>query len=61
MSVDHDLCTRCRTCVKRCPFGALTMEGKGKDGLVCLDPAACRGCGVCETGCKEGAITMAEL
>lgn len=61
MSVDHERCTRCRICVKRCPFDALTMDGKGKDGVLHLDVAACRGCGVCETGCKENAIVMVEL
>jgi Pyruvate/2-oxoacid:ferredoxin oxidoreductase delta subunit len=61
MSVDHERCTRCRVCVKRCPFDALTMDGKGKDGVLRLDAAACRGCGVCETGCKEGAIAMVAL
>lgn len=61
MSVDHERCTCCRVCVKRCPFDALTMDGKGKDGMLRLDVAACRGCGVCETGCKEDAIAMVEL
>jgi Pyruvate/2-oxoacid:ferredoxin oxidoreductase delta subunit len=56
--IDHDACTRCRACVKRCPFGALTMEGKGKDGVLRLDEAECRGCGVCATGCKDGALSM---
>lgn len=60
MRIDDDRCTRCRVCVKRCPFGALTMDGKGKDGILRLDADACRGCGVCETGCKDGAIVMAE-
>lgn len=57
--LDADRCTRCRTCVKRCPFGALTMDGKGKGAVLHLDAAACRGCGACSTGCAEGAIAMA--
>jgi Pyruvate/2-oxoacid:ferredoxin oxidoreductase delta subunit len=61
MTIDHERCTSCRICVKRCPFDALTMDGKGKDGVLRLDLEACRGCGVCETGCKEGAIAMVEV
>jgi Pyruvate/2-oxoacid:ferredoxin oxidoreductase delta subunit len=61
MSIDHERCTRCRVCVKRCPFDALTMDGRGKEGVLRLDADACRGCGVCEAGCKEGAIVMVEL
>jgi Pyruvate/2-oxoacid:ferredoxin oxidoreductase delta subunit len=57
--VDDGVCTRCRTCVERCPFGALTMEGKGQDDALLFDEAACRGCGVCATGCEQGAIAMA--
>jgi len=56
--IDHDGCTRCRACVKRCPFGALAMEGKGKDGVLRLNEEECRGCGVCATGCEQGALSM---
>ena len=57
-TLDADRCTRCRTCVKRCPFGALTMEGKGKSAVLRLETSECRGCGVCSTACAGGAIAM---
>ncbi len=50
------LCTRCRRCVKRCPFGAISLEGRAP--IPSVDVAACRGCGLCATGCPEGVITM---
>ncbi|MDD3653361.1 MAG: Fe-S cluster domain-containing protein [Desulfotomaculaceae bacterium] len=43
------------TCVKNCPFGALTM---GPNGLPHVDPDKCTGCGKCETVCPKGVITM---
>ncbi|MBM3146513.1 MAG: 4Fe-4S binding protein [Actinobacteria bacterium] len=58
VAIEHELCTRCRACVKRCPFGALTMDGKGKDSVLRLDETECRGCGVCATGCEQGALSM---
>jgi Pyruvate/2-oxoacid:ferredoxin oxidoreductase delta subunit len=57
--IDHEVCSRCRACLKRCLFGALTMDGKGKDGVLRLDETECRGCGVCATGCEQGALSMA--
>lgn len=49
-------CTLCGRCVKRCPFGALSLgdELKAHSGL-------CRGCGLCATGCPEGALAMEPL
>ena len=58
-SVDDDTCSRCGTCVERCPFDAWTLDEVGGATAPRLSAADCRGCGVCETGCPEGAITMA--
>jgi len=54
---DPDTCNRCRTCVKRCPFGAFSRDGAD----VVFDGSRCRGCGLCATGCKEQAIAMEPL
>ncbi|HOT24476.1 MAG TPA: 4Fe-4S binding protein [Thermoleophilia bacterium] len=56
-AVDAERCTRCRRCVRRCPFGALSLVKKAPAPTV--DPTVCRGCGLCATGCEEEAITMA--
>lgn len=50
-------CTLCARCVRRCPFGAISIDRKRQPALV-IDETACRGCGLCSTGCPEGGIVM---
>jgi len=50
-------CTGCRQCVKLCPFGALSANGRGP---VALDVTKCWGCGICRTGCTTGALSLAD-
>jgi len=50
-------CTGCRQCVKLCPFGAITANGRGP---VSLDVTKCWGCGICRSACTAGAITLAD-
>lgn len=53
----YDHCTRCGACVRRCPVGAISLEG-GKDHTACayyvdLTMTLCApryGCGKCQTG-----------
>ena len=51
LKFDVDKCVLCGVCVEKCPFGALTIEGKG---IVVGD--ACRMCGLCVRNCPEKAI-----
>lgn len=46
------------TCVKNCPFEAMTM---GANGLPQVDPEKCTGCGKCESVCPKGVIAMLPL
>ncbi len=50
-------CTLCARCVRRCPFGAISIDRKREPALV-IDEAACRGCGLCATGCPDAGIVM---
>ncbi|MBV5282344.1 MAG: 4Fe-4S binding protein [Paludibacter sp.] len=55
-SIDQDLCTQCRKCIK---IGCLAIESKkGKDGKVeiVINEDLCVGCGLCSTACKFDAI-----
>lgn len=48
-------CLGLGTCVKGCPFNAMTMS---EDGLPIIDPEKCTGCGKCETVCPKHVIAM---
>lgn len=51
-------CLGLGTCVKACPFGALSM---GPDGLPVVDEEKCTGCGTCERVCPKNIITMSSV
>ncbi len=51
MKFDADKCNLCGVCAEKCPFGALTIEGKG---IVVSE--ACRMCGLCVRSCTQKAI-----
>ncbi|MGD0766479.1 MAG: FAD-dependent oxidoreductase, partial [Dehalococcoidia bacterium] len=53
--VDSLLCTECMTCVKVCPYGAPTPDGKGKVEILA---ANCLGCGSCAAACPAQAIQL---
>ncbi len=48
-------CLGLGTCVKACPFGALSM---GLDNLPVVDTKLCTGCGTCERECPKHIITL---
>lgn len=43
------------TCVKQCPFGAMTLSS---DGIPIIDKDKCTGCGKCSSVCPKKAIQM---
>jgi len=48
-------CLGLGTCVRSCPFGALSM---GPDNLPVVDTEKCTGCGTCERVCPKHIITL---
>jgi electron transport complex protein RnfB len=59
-AVNDEVCQGCKTCLKRCPFGAIEMvpgpePGKEKARVIA---EKCLGCGVCVVGCKKEAMTF---
>ncbi|MFA5308384.1 MAG: 4Fe-4S binding protein [Dehalococcoidales bacterium] len=59
-SVNLELCKGCRTCLKRCPFGAIEMKSApgSKKPKASINAEKCLGCGVCVIGCKHKALTF---
>jgi heterodisulfide reductase subunit A-like polyferredoxin len=61
--VDTSKCTGCLTCVRVCPFGAVSinpaLRGVGDvAGAAEVASAACRGCGLCAGECPAKAIQL---
>ena len=52
-SIDPDVCSKCKRCIRSCRFNAIS------DNFV-VDIDDCEGCGVCEFVCPEQAISMVE-
>lgn len=54
--IDEEKCTGCETCLERCKFNAITV-----DGIAHIDKDKCLGCGLCAVTCPSNAITMARF
>ena len=54
----NDKCIVCGICVAACPFGAIELIGKVKEGEMKFIEAACQGCGACAATCNYDAIEM---
>jgi NADPH-dependent glutamate synthase beta subunit-like oxidoreductase/Na+-translocating ferredoxin:NAD+ oxidoreductase RNF subunit RnfB len=51
-------CIGLGSCVRACPFGALSM---GEDGLPVVHEDICTGCGTCVRTCPKGIITLTSV
>jgi heterodisulfide reductase subunit A len=54
----EDKCIKCGICVPACPFGAIELIGKVKEGTIVFHEAACTGCGNCAAICNYDAVIM---
>jgi heterodisulfide reductase subunit A len=52
--VNEDICCGCQTCVKVCPYTAITFDEEKKVSVV--NEVLCKGCGTCGSTCPTGAI-----
>jgi heterodisulfide reductase subunit A2 len=52
--VNEELCCGCQTCIKVCPYTAISYNEEKKVSVV--NEILCKGCGTCGSGCPTGAI-----
>jgi NAD-dependent dihydropyrimidine dehydrogenase PreA subunit len=57
VTIDHDICTFCQTCVNTCPMGVFEVED---DRVVPSQEDQCIVCRACEASCPVEAITVEE-
>ena len=55
-TIDPEMCTGCRDCMKICNFGAIYYSAALQRCFV--DQQNCFGCGLCRTACPTGAVTL---
>jgi heterodisulfide reductase subunit A len=52
--VNEDICCGCQTCIKVCPYSAISFLADKKVSFV--NDILCKGCGTCGSACPTGAI-----
>ncbi len=52
--LNEDICCGCQTCIKVCPYTAITYDSEKKVSVV--NEILCKGCGTCGAACPTGAI-----
>lgn len=53
--VEAEKCTSCLTCVRGCPYAAISIN---EEGIAEVNPAKCQGCGICAADCPAKAIQL---
>lgn len=56
-SIDLSYCVACGSCVKVCPFNAITID-KGISAII--DTSKCVGCGKCAKECPASIIELVQ-
>ncbi len=52
--VNEDVCCGCQTCIKVCPYSAISFDEEKRVSVV--NEILCKGCGTCGSACPTGAI-----
>ncbi|MBA7548974.1 Ion-translocating oxidoreductase complex subunit B [subsurface metagenome] len=52
--VNEDICCGCQTCIKVCPYTAISFDEE--EGVSVVNEILCKGCGTCSSACPTGAI-----
>lgn len=59
--VDNTKCIKCGTCVRVCPYNAISISSKENDGCAVINKELCYGCCLCFHQCPKEAITYESL
>jgi len=63
--IDGEICTKCDTCLKKCPMGAIyhiyPNQPDKSDEHMKIREEYCIGCGVCATNCPNNAIKLVKV
>ena len=61
--IEESLCARCLTCVRLCPYQAITIDyyRSAEKAAARISDRSCRGCGSCVAACPARAIELIEL
>lgn len=63
--INDDLCTKCETCLKKCPMEAIHHKLPNlvdkSDEKMFINEEYCIGCGVCATNCPNNAIKLVKV
>lgn len=57
-TVDPEKCAACLTCLRECPFNAVSITA---EGLAEIEPVKCQGCGICAADCPAKAIQLGQF
>ena len=58
-NVDAGQCSSCESCLERCYFDAISMDGD--DGTALVNADQCMGCGLCIDTCPDEALSLNEV
>nr|MDO8114513.1 CoB--CoM heterodisulfide reductase iron-sulfur subunit A family protein [Candidatus Sigynarchaeota archaeon] len=50
-----DACSKCYRCIEACPYGAISIDEKGK---IDVSVISCKGCGTCSNVCRSQTIQL---
>ena len=62
---NNDLCTKCETCMRKCPKEAIyhkfPLKSDSSDEKMILKEEMCIGCGICAANCPNDAIKLVKV
>ncbi|KYK29514.1 MAG: hypothetical protein AYK19_05070 [Theionarchaea archaeon DG-70-1] len=61
VTIKEEVCSGCATCVKVCPFRAISLKLKNGRSIARIDMSICKDCGLCVGCCPVSALSQSLL